>query len=317
MTRDNSRRARAAVATLLVALMPLVVAVTATAWWPQMPSILPRQWAGGQVVAVISTPVLLICALAVGVIGAVVATYNTIRLFRTGRSGSYLGASMAAAIPAGLWVSLAGAATTQVAGELGLWWIATLLAVGYAFLPPLIAPAGGSRIVEAAPLSVAPGDTVAWASSFTSPVALWTIVGVLAVTVTIGVSELVTGGDRTAALAWLGAGLLVTVPVAALFTRVRVFVDARGVLVRSGVGNITLRHVPLDQVQSARAEWVEPARWGGTGYRFGSRGSALITGSGPVLAVGLSDGTEFSVSLRTPADAADAAAVATGLRARH
>lgn len=316
MNRDRNRRLRASIATVLVALMPLVIVVTAITWWPQLPEVIPRQWSNGEVVAVISTPVLLTCALAVGVIGAVVATYNTIRLFRTGRSGSYLGASMAAALPTGLWVSLAGAATTHFA-EIGWWWLATVLAAAYAFLAPLIAPAGGSRIVEAAPLSVAPSDTVAWASSFTSPVAMWTIVGVLAVTVTIGVSELVTGGDRIAALAWLGAGLLITIPVAVLFARLRVFVDARGVIVRSGVGNITLRQVPLEQVQTARAEWVEPARWGGTGYRVGSKGSALITGSGPVLALGLSDGSEFSVSLRSPADAADAAAVAEGLRARH
>jgi hypothetical protein len=316
MNRDRIRRLRASIATVLVALMPLVVVVTAITWGPQLPEVIPRQWSNGEVVAVISAPALLTCALAVGVIGAVVATYNTIRLFRTGRSGSYLGASMAAALPTGLWVSLAGAATTHFA-EVGWWWLATVLAAAYAFLAPLIAPAGGSRIVEAAPLSVAPGDTVAWASSFTSPVAMWTTVGVLAVTGTIGVSELVIGGDRIAALAWLGAGLLITIPVAALFARLRVFVDARGVIVRSGVGNITLRHVPLEQVQTARAEWVEPARWGGTGYRVGSKGSALITGSGPVLALGLSDGSEFSVSLRSPADAADAAAVAEGLRARH
>lgn len=316
MTRDRNRRVRACCATFLIALMPVVIVVTATAWWPKLPPVMPRQWAGGQVVAVISTPVLLTCALALGVIGAVVATFNTIRLFRTGRSGSYLGASIAAAIPAGLWVSLAGVVTTQ-GTELGWWWTATVAAAACAFIPPLIAPAGGSRIVEAAPLSVEPGDTVAWASTITSPVAIWTIVAVLAVTITIGLSDLITGGDRTAAFAWLGAGLLITIPVAALFARLRVFVDARGVIVRSGVGNITLSHVPLDKVQTARAEWVEPARWGGTGYRFGSKGSALITGSGPVLALGLADGTEFSVSLRSPADAADAAAVAEGLRALH
>lgn len=316
MTRDRNRRVRASLATALVASTPLLVVVTAITWWPQLPEVMPRQWSNGEVVAVISTPMLLTCALAVGVIGAVVATYNTIRLFRTGRNGSYLGASMSAALPTGLWVSLAGAASTHFA-EIGWWWLATILAAAYALLAPLIAPAGGSRIVEAAPLSVTPGDTVAWASSFSSPVAMWTIVGTLAISVTIGVSELVTGGDRIAALAWLGAGLLITIPVAALFTRVRVFVDARGVIVRSGVGNITLCHVPLEQVQTARAEWVEPARWGGTGYRVGSKGSALITGSGPVLALELSDGSEFSVSLRSPADAADAAAVAETLRARH
>lgn len=316
MTRDRNRRVRASLATALVALMPLVVVVTAITWWPQLPEVMPRQWSNGEVVAIISTPVLLTCALTVGVIGAVVATYNTIRLFRTGRSGSYLGASMAAALPTGLWVSLAGAATTEFAG-IGWWWLATILAASYALLGPLVAPAGGSRIVQAAPLSVAPGDTVAWASSFTNPVATWTIVGVLAVTVTVGVSELVAGGDRIAALAWLGAGLLITTPVAALFARLRVLVDARGVVVRSGVGNITLRHVLLEQIQRARADWVEPARWGGAGYRVGSKGSALITGSGPVLALGLSDGSEFSVSLRSPADAADAAAVVEGLRTRH
>jgi hypothetical protein len=315
MTFDRIRRVRVCVATVLIVLMPLVVVVTATAWWPELPVVMPRQWSGGEVVAMISTPVLLTCTLAVGVIGAVVATYNAIQLFRTGRSGSYLGASMAAAVTAGLWVTLAGAAKTQGA-DLGWWWIATIASVGYAFLPPLIAPAGGSRILEAAPLSVAPGDTITWASTSTSPVAMWTIVGVLSVTIAFGVSELVTG-SRGAALAWLGAGLLVTIPIASLFVRLRVLVDARGVIVRSGVGNITFRHVPLEKVQTARAEWVEPARWGGTGYRLGPKGSALITGSGPVLALSLSDGSEFSVSLRSPADAADAAAVTEGLRARH
>lgn len=316
MTRDRSRRARACAATFLITVMPLMIAVGATVWWEELPAVMARQWSAGEVVAVIATPVLLICALTVSVIGAVVATYNTIRLFRTGRSGSYLGASMAAALPAGLWVSLGGAAAAAD-GALGWWWVATIAAAGYAFIPPLIAPAGGSRILEAAPLSVAPGDTVAWTSSVTSPVAMWTIVGVLAMTVSLGVSELVTDGDRTTAFAWLGAGILVTVPLAALFARLRVSVDSRGVTVRSGVGSLTLRHVPLDQVQTARAEWVEPARWGGAGYRLGSRGSALITGSGPVLTLALSDGTEFSVSLRSPADAADAAAVAEGLRALH
>lgn len=317
---EARRRVRALLAAGLIGALPLTVAVSALIWAADLPSVLPLRWSGVDVVAVVSTPVLLVAVIALGLTGTVIAITNCRRAWRGDHSQSYLGASMTAAISASAWVALAGAAATTPDGsspQIGLWWFVVIAAIAYAFLPPTVCPAHGPVPAAASPLHIRPDDALAWTSQVSLPVVRWAVLIVLAIVVPVSVSDLLLGTNPTASLIWLLAGVLLAVPAGVLFTRIRIMVDRRGLTIRSHVGGISLKHIPLSIVQSARAGWSEPARCGGVGYRAGSSGSGLITGPGPVLTVAISDGSEFSVSVRDSADAADAASVLEALRSAH
>ncbi len=63
--------------------------------------------------------------------------------------------------------------------------------------------------------------------------------------------------------------------------------------------------IPLDQITSAEVDTVRAMQFGGWGLRVGLNGdSAVLTKSGPALAVTRTDGARFFVSLDEPADAA-------------
>lgn len=63
--------------------------------------------------------------------------------------------------------------------------------------------------------------------------------------------------------------------------------------------------VPVEQITGARAEHIEPLRWGGWGYRGLFRGTAAITRRGPGLVLGRRDRTPLAVTVDQPEGAAD------------
>ena len=160
------------------------------------------------------------------------------------------------------------------------------------------------------PLTIAPGERVAFAASITSRTLAWlsVLVGALAIGTTVAV--LVTGESIALVLPYavvMIAAWLVTLA----FARVRLTIDARGLRLVSFLG-FTLKRIALDRIASVESIDLEPTDWGGWGYRVMPGRSAFVVRRGPGLAVTLKDDRQFAVTLD---DAPEAARVLAGLAA--
>jgi hypothetical protein len=115
---------------------------------------------------------------------------------------------------------------------------------------------------------------------------------------------------------WLALHAVVFV-VLELFSRIRVSVDGRGVVVRYGHLGLWTQHVPLDRIVSAHAIELDPIAHGGWGYR-GSRKlfgkASIVVRSGPAVQLDLRGGQQLFITVD---DAATAARLLNGLIGRH
>lgn len=185
----------------------------------------------------------------------------------------------------------------------------------YAVAAAVVAGAVGALLAprsEAAPLDedeppameLAPGEHVSWTRPISSP---WlTILGLalLVVGVVLGWSAgWVTGGP------FLVAGLLV-----GLLSRATVTVDQRGTTVRFTPLGWPRVRIDLGEIESAVAENISPAQFGGWGYRIVPGASGLVLRAGPGLILTRRTGRKFVVTVD---DAETAARVLNGLRARR
>lgn len=165
-------------------------------------------------------------------------------------------------------------------------------------------PADGPVDPDAPRVALGPHERAAWAR---------TAAGTAALAIGGGALVLVAG---IAVTLQVPAALLVVLPVAALLAATAVFhvrVDATGLTVRSALGRPAW-HVPLDEVEEARAVTVDPVReFGGWGYRIGvggragvvlRRGDALEVrrSGGRVLVVTVDDAATGAALLNTLAD---------------
>ncbi len=110
---------------------------------------------------------------------------------------------------------------------------------------------------------------------------------------------------------WMLMGLVFIV-LALLFSRVFVFVNDDGIDIRLG-GGMRARRIALDNVQSARAIDLEPAAWGGWGWRVTSGATAIVLRRGDAIELTFENGRRFAVTVD---DAATGAALLNGLVTR-
>ncbi|MGC2241792.1 MAG: DUF1648 domain-containing protein [Acidimicrobiia bacterium] len=108
---------------------------------------------------------------------------------------------------------------------------------------------------------------------------------------------------------WLG-GLMVLSALALM--NVEANVNNDGLTVR--LGGIPVRRIALGGVSSARSIDLEPAAWGGWGWRANSGATALVLRRGEALEVTLNGGRRFAVTVDDPATGA---ALLNGLVSRR
>jgi len=182
----------------------------------------------------------------------------------------------------------------------GGWHTALVLAVALAagLLAGWLAPPGESRLAGAIPppsYRLAEGERAVWVGSASSPALLW--LG-LAVTAAGAVVLLLAG--------WLWAiAILVAGPAVAAVHRVDVRIDSDGVLARFGALPWPVVRTPIGRIGGARAEQIEPMRWGGWGYRLSARGTALVVRRGPGLVIARTSGSDLAITVDRPEPAAD------------
>jgi hypothetical protein len=110
---------------------------------------------------------------------------------------------------------------------------------------------------------------------------------------------------------WMVMGFVFIV-LAMLFSRVFISINDDWLEIRLG-GGMRARRIAIDKVQSARAIDLEPAAWGGWGWRVTSGASAIVLRRGDAIEVTFDNGRRFAVTVD---DAATGAALLSGLVAR-
>ena len=298
LTPRATRRERFAAATLWLPV--LIVSVTATLWYSQLPAALPIQWDGTGVTSTAPTVVLIGITGTIALVGAVSGLFALADAAADIRRGLVFAAGCAAGLSTGVWLVSAGLVlvTGSPAPSAGAWPLLGVLAGAYGLIPLALSP---RRPVERelhspTSMSLSASETGAWFTVVKVPVFLW-LAGILAVlAVAIAALSAVLGGA--------GAGATVTVGLVAVlclaFARLRVSVDRRGLRVVSGLLRVPLRRLSLDQIVSARAEHIRPTEWGGWGYRVLPGRSAIVVAGGPGIVVQRTNGTLFAVTVPEP-----------------
>ncbi|HSK06376.1 MAG TPA: DUF1648 domain-containing protein [Acidimicrobiia bacterium] len=284
---------------LVISLIPLAIG------WGRLPDPVATHW-GFAGDADASMPRLAVPLLMVGLVGVGLLTTS---LFRAGKEPTPEAFAMVG-LMGGMGTALVGlvvylnweAASWAEAGTFNLWHVGLVLAGAFAggatgfvlgrrWYPVRSVTAAGPMI------EVAPGERVSWVGRASVRWPLLLLGG--AALVFVGVPDIG---------AWL-AGLFVILALA--FMQVEANVDNDGLTIR--LGGIPVRRIALDRVSSARAIDLEPAQWGGWGWRASPNGSAIVLRRGEALELTFTGGRRFAVTVD---DAATGAALLNGLLAR-
>ncbi len=196
------------------------------------------------------------------------------------------------------------AATWDQAGMFEAWQVALVL-VG-ALLGGLVGfilgrrwyPTRAATRADGPVIDVLPGERVTWVGRTVVRWPLFLLAGAVVVYLAVPRWGI-----------WL-AGLFVLLGL--VMMQVEANVNNAGLVVR--LGGIPVRRISLEKVSSARAIDLEPAEWGGWGWRASPNGSAIVLRRGDALEVTFIGGRRFAITVD---DAATGAALLNGLVARQ
>jgi hypothetical protein len=195
------------------------------------------------------------------------------------------------------------AATWDEAGRFNPWHVGLVLAgafvgglVGFA-LGRKLHPERSASSKDGPVIEVAPGERVSWVGRTS---VRWPLLLLGSATVLFLV--LPDWGI------WLGSLLGV---LALALMQVEANVNNDGLTVR--LGGIPVRRIRIAKISSARAIDLEPAEWGGWGWRASPHGSAIVLRRGEALELTFRGGRRFAVTVD---DAETGAALVNGLVAR-
>lgn len=190
------------------------------------------------------------------------------------------------AAPMSLWMVIA-----VVIASLGCGFVGYRL--GRQIFPIPVAPLPKAPVTE-----LEPWENAAWVGSANAPGQLLAIVpGIVALTV------------LPSPFRWLGILLIV---LGSLLSRVVTRVGGSGLTVLMG-GFLRVKRIPVERMANAVADYIEPAKWGGWGYRLIPDASAVVVRAGDGIIVNLDNGRRFAVTVD---DAATGAGLLNGLIGR-
>lgn len=112
---------------------------------------------------------------------------------------------------------------------------------------------------------------------------------------------------------WFKGFAILFVVLGFLFSRVIVLIGFDGLEVRLG-GGLKVKTVRLEKISSVRPIDLEPAAWGGWGWRLVPNGTAIVLRRGDAIEITYENGRRFAVTVD---DAATGSAVLSGLVARQ
>ncbi|GAA1210580.1 hypothetical protein [Rhodoglobus aureus] len=303
--RQQSDVQRDAVAAA-VSWLPLIAVVATWLFWR---SLLPAEVASrfgsnGEVTSTLPTLLLVGVAAAVCFIAASVGTASANReMPASERRRTFLIAGVSSGLTAAIWIVLAAIAVAAPAGAeptMGGWGLFAPLAGIFGLVPYFIA--AKTRVDLSGPsrpeMQLTEHQSGVWIETVDVSLFAWMAVAALAAIVTLVVVVPIDQGGLESRVT-LGVFLVIFLGSVAL-ARLRVRIDSRGLRIVSALMPLLRKSIPLGTIREARTEVLEPANWGGWGYRVAPGRSALLLFAGPGLTVDLMNGKIFSLSLRDP-----------------
>ncbi|MFD4367697.1 DUF1648 domain-containing protein [Rhodococcus sp. NPDC058521] len=293
-TTVSRRRGLAATTTVLPL---LVLLVTAAAWAGELPDTIAVHWSGSTPDRFGNPVTYFWCALGIAIAATCAATVVTIR--GTADDRLWLPATaLVSWTAASTWIM--SVALTRHAGSaedarIGPWIVVPLLGIAWALLAFALAPASphppaGNRPVLDTPLS--PTERVSWTQRVRGR---WALV-LATVMATAALASFLLGQW------WIALLFALLVVVAGAFASVTVQVDQRGVSLSSW--GLRWKRVPLDTIESATVTRIVPVQWGGSGYRFTPRGTAVVVRGGEGIVLEKKNGRPFAITVDSANDGA-------------
>lgn len=294
-------RLRIWLSALVLALPPAAIAISWAVLAPRLPETIAIHWSGTDVADGFSPTVptaVTLLAITTGMllVGLVLAA---VRIGERARATILsLLAAVSGMLAAGWIVS---AITTVEAGTaeravLGPWLLLLLGSVALLLVPWFLHPRGELQAPRPVrPIELAPTDAAQWQGGASSAMFLWVGGGLALAGVLLAILLAPAGaGGATlfSGIVLLAVGLLVV-----SLARIRVTVDDEGLRVRSGVIGVPLRTIATERIRVVEAMLVEPAEWGGWGYRGLPGQSAIVLGRGEGIVVTTRNGSRFAVTV--------------------
>jgi len=162
----------------------------------------------------------------------------------------------------------------------------------YVLLPPAPVTQTGTATAPIVPVGV--GDRLAWSG----------VTGSRVLAVAVGVVGAIFVGVLTGWILTRQPGLLVSASVlllatlsALLLQPARLTVDHRGIRLSSALLRVPLIRVRLEDIDEVVADTIDPARWGGWGYRISGAGVAYVARKGPGLIIKKRSGGAVAITI--------------------
>ena len=285
----TTSRTRLLAATSAVPLLAVVIA--RLAWSGQLPPVVASHWSGTEPDRFSDTTTYFWIALAVCAAAAVIAGVVAARV-RTDAALWLPATVLVGWTVATAWI-VSVAATIEAgspeAATLGWWIVVPLLGIVWAIatfaLLPRTPHSPENGAAPTLPVPLAPGERASWTGYARGRSA-----GVLALAMTLAavVSALV-------GALWLAVLFVVLAVAGGGFASVTVQIDRTGLTLSSW--NIRWRKIPLDSIDEARVTEIRPTEWGGWGYRFTPRGTAVVIRAGEGIVLNRTGGRPFAVTV--------------------
>jgi len=187
-------------------------------------------------------------------------------------------------------------------GIVHLRWFGSLLPIGIACVLGLaihgLVPPGESALSSTVPArasyTLKPGERATWVGRARSRAFL-----------VIGVVVALLGA---VAVVWLGPVALFAAFIGLIIgwtSEILVRVDDRGVSAHFGPVGWPSFRTPLARIEAADAQLIEPMQWGGWGFRFGRRGTALVVRRGPGLVLSRRGASDLAITVDGAEQAAE------------
>lgn len=286
-------RARVSAGAALTAVPLIALLVARAIWWGSLPESMAVHWSGSTPDRFGSPQTYFWLAFGVAAFATVIAALAAYR--SSNSAGLWIpAAAMISWTAASTWIL--SVALTQHAGRpedarMDAWIIVPLLGIGLAVAAYKLLPVRQETTEEdhtTLPTPLSPDERAAWTGHVHGR---WAGVLTLAMTVAAVVSAIM-------GVWWISLLFAALVVVGGAFTSVTVRVDRRGVAVSSW--GVRWKLVPLNTISSATVDTVNPADWGGWGYRISPRGTAVLVRAGDGIVVTKQNGRRFAVTVDSP-----------------
>jgi hypothetical protein len=236
-------------------------------------------------------------------VSALIATFALRGSAAPFRRKTFLGTGFASRLACSIWVMTGGVtltAGTASEPEVGAWPLLVMASMAYGLITFWIAPRRAVPLPTPQPAATvfSPSEPRAWLQTVTVSLFVWQSGGILA-----GAAALLLLNTRegsTGENLWSAVVLLLTLLPVLAFVRLRISVDSHGLKVVTALLGLSLKTIPLTEIESVHIDALEPLRWGGWGYRIVPGRSAIILRTGPGIVVTLNNGKQFAVSLENP-----------------